>query len=194
MDLFLAICQAAGLALAVGIGGPLAALFIVVMASLEAGIDPRGTDFEFLGEPWFATVVFAITVVLTLARRREVSLRMPLIAFAAAFGAIAGAASLAEEGEPAAIGLLVGALVGAGSALLAGDVLTGAQRRSASSGEGASTAATLDLIFALAGIGAAALALFVPPASIALLIALVVLASGRRRRAGEKYEGLRILR
>jgi hypothetical protein len=194
MDLFLAICQAAGLALAVGIGGPLAALFIVVMASLEAGIDPRGTDFEFIGEPWFATVVFAITVILTLARRREVSLRMPLIVFAAAFGAIAGAASLAEEGEPAAIGLLVGALVGAGSALLAGDVLSGAQRRSASSAEGASTTATLDLIFALAGIGAAALALFVPPASLALLIALAVLASGRRRRAGEKYEGLRILR
>jgi hypothetical protein len=194
MDLFLAICQAAGLALAAGIGGPLAALFIVVMASLEAGIDPRGTDFEFIGEPWFATVVFAITVILTLARRREVSLRMPLIVFAAAFGAIAGAASLAEEGEPAAIGLLVGALVGAGSALLAGDVLSGAQRRSASSAEGTSTAATLDLIFALAGIGAAALALFVPPASLALLIALAVLASGRRRRAGEKYEGLRILR
>jgi hypothetical protein len=194
MDLFLAICQAAGLALAVGIGGPLAALFIVVMASLEAGIDPRGTDFEFIGEPWFATVVFAITVILTLARRREVSLRMPLIVFAAAFGAIAGAASLAEEGEPAVIGLLVGALVGAGSALLAGDVLSGAQRRSASSAEGASTTATLDLIFALAGIGAAALALFVPPASLALLIALAVLASGRRRRAGEKYEGLRILR
>jgi hypothetical protein len=194
MDLFLAICQAAGLALAVGIGGPLAALFIVVMASLEAGIDPRGTDFEFIGEPWFATVVFAITVILTLARRREVSLRMPLIVFAAAFGAIAGAASLAEEGEPAAIGLLAGALAGAGSALLAGDVLSGAQRRSASSAEGASTAATLDLIFALAGIGAAALALFVPPASLALLIALAVLASGRRRRAGEKYEGLRILR
>ena len=194
MDLFLAICQAAGLALAVGIGGPLAALFIVVMASLEAGIDPAGTDFEFLGEAWFATVVFACNVVLYLVRRRRIQLRMPLVVFAAAFGAIAGAASLAEEGEPMVAGLLVGAAVGAVSALVAGDVLAGAQRRSAAAGEDAATEATLALIFAVAGIGAAALALFVPPAAIALLIALVVLAAARQRRAGEKYEGLRILR
>lgn len=194
MDLFLAICQAAGLALAVGIGGPLAALFIVVMASLETGIDPTGTDFEFLGEAWFATVVFAFNVFLYLARRRELAPRMPLIVFAAAFGAIAGAASLAEEGEPMVVGLIVGATVGAVSALVAGDVLAGAQRRSTSAGEDAATEATLALIFAVAGIGAAALALFVPPAAIALLIALVVLAAARQRRAGEKYEGLRILR
>ena len=194
MDLFLAICQAAGLALAVGIGGPLAALFIVVMASLEAGIDPAGTDLEFIAETWFVTVVFACNVFLYLARRRELAVRLPLIAFAAAFGAIAGAASLAEEGEPLVLGLVIGALVGGGSALLAGDVLAGAQRRSATAGEGAATSDTLALIFAVAGIGAAALALFVPPAAIALLIALVVLAAGRQRRSGEKYEGLRILR
>lgn len=194
MDLFLAICQAVGLALAVGIGGPLAALFIVVMASLQAGTDPRGTDFAFLGETWFATAVFAVNVALYVARRAGAPLRLPLIVFAAAFGAIAGAASLAEEGESMAIGLVLGAAVGAASATLAGDVLTGAQRRSASAEEGAATAATLALIFAVAGIGAAALALFVPPAAIALLIALAVLAAGRQRRSGEKYEGLRILR
>lgn len=194
MDLFLAICQAAGLGLAVGIGGPLAALFIVVMASLEAGIDVTGTDFEFLGEPWFATAIFAVNVLVYLTRRSELSLRLPLIVFAAAFGAVAGGASLAEEGEAMAIGLVVGAVVAAATAVVAGDVLAGAQRRSRSAGEGDDTAVTLGLIFAVAGIGAAALALFVPPAAIALLIALVVLASGRRRRAGEKYEGLRILR
>ena len=194
MDLFLAICQAAGLALAVGIGGPLAALFIVVMASLEAGIDVQGTDFEFLGEPWFATVIFALNVLIYLTRRSTLSLRLPLIVFAAAFGAIAGGASLVEEGEAITIGLVLGAAVGAGSAVLGGDVLAGAQRRSKSAGEGAETAATLGLIFAAAGIGAAALALYVPPAALALLIALVVLAAGRQRRSGEKYEGLRILR
>ncbi len=38
------------------------------------------------------------------------------------------------------------------------------------------------------------LALFVPPLSLLGLIALAVLAGARRRRAGEKYEGLRVLR
>lgn len=194
MDLFLAICQAAGLALAVGVGGPLAALFVAVMASLEAGIDPRGTDWEFVGEAWFVTVLFAANVVLYALRRTGREERLPLIAFAAVFGAIAGAASLAEEGETAVLGLVIGAVIGAGSALVAGDVLAGAQRRSISGGEGADAAATLALIFAVAGIGAAALALFVPPAALALLLALALLASRRRRRAGEKYEGLRILR
>ncbi|MBK5117491.1 MAG: hypothetical protein JJE23_11305, partial [Thermoleophilia bacterium] len=53
---------------------------------------------------------------------------------------------------------------------------------------------TLDLIFAAAGVLTATLALFVPPASLLALIALLVLAAGRRRKASEKYEGLRVLR
>ena len=35
------ICQGLGLALAVGIGGPIAALFIAMMGSLDAGHPPR---------------------------------------------------------------------------------------------------------------------------------------------------------
>ena len=194
MDLFYAICQAAGLALAVGIGGPLAALFVAVMADADAGIDLAGTDWSFLGATWFIAVLFAANVGLFLLRRADLQTRLPLVAFAAAIGAIAGAASLAEEGKAAFIGLVVGSLIGAGAAIVAGDVLGGAQRRTAGSDAGAETAATLALIFAVAGIGAAALALFVPPAAIALLIALAVLAAGRRRRAAQKYEGLRVLR
>jgi len=53
---------------------------------------------------------------------------------------------------------------------------------------------TLEGIFAVAGIVIALLALFVPPLSLLGIVALVVLANGRRRKAGEKYEGLRVLR
>lgn len=200
MDLLLAICQAIGLALAVGVGGPPAGLFIAAMAKIHAGIDVRGTDWEFLGSTWFLIVMVVLAALSFVLPRNDSARRLPQAAFALVFGAIAGAASLAEQGESAAVGLIVGALVGAGSSLVATDVLIGAQRRAArprrgSSGEEESAAAaTLDLIFAAAGIAIAIVALFVPPLALLAIAGLAVLASGRRRRASEKYEGLRVLR
>ncbi len=196
MDLLLAICQAIGLAVAVGVGGPLAALFISVMASLHAGIDVRGTNWDFLGQGWFLVLVLLANVAAFYGARRNELRRVPQVAFAAVFAAIAGAASLAEQGDSALLGFVIGALVGAGTALVATDVLVGAQRRarSTSLSRGASAAGTLELIFALAGVVIALVALFLPPVSLLALIGLAVLAGGRRRRAGEKYEGLRVLR
>lgn len=199
MDLFLAICQAIGLALAVGVGGLLAALFIAVMASLDGGIDTRGTDWEFIGSGWFIVTLFAANVATFYERRRErPAERSGLLArsvrtagLAGVLGAVFGAASLAEQGEAAALGFVLGAVFGAGSALLAGEILEGAQRRAAVAH---AATGTLELIFALAGIAIAMLALFVPPASLLALVGLAVLGAGRRRRAGEKYEGLRVLR
>lgn len=198
MDLFLAICQAAGLGLAIGIGGPLTALFVATMARLGLGIDPEGTDWDFFASNWFIAILFAANVAAFYLHRSTAAVRPWAIwirgaAFAAAIAAIAGAASLAEEGEPALVGFLVGGLLGLGASLLAGDVLAGAQRRAAAD-EAAGTAGTLTQIFALAGIVIAVLALFVPPASLLVLVALLALAATRRRRAGEKYEGLRVLR
>ena len=85
---------------------------------------------------------------------------------------------------------------GGAAAIVAFDVLEGAMARARSKGdEAASDAAnTLLIAFALAGMVVAALALFVPPVSLLAAVALLVVALGRRRKAGEKYEGLRILR
>ena len=94
----MAICQGLGLALAVGIGGPIAALFIAMMAALGSGIHPDGTDYGFLSETWFLVTLLAIVVVFMFARGRE-AMRGPSIAVLAAIGAIVAAASLAEEGE-----------------------------------------------------------------------------------------------
>lgn len=195
MDLFLAICQGLGLALAIGIGGALAALFASTMASLESGINPDGTDYDFLGATWLLVVLLALVVVTVVVRGREAA-RYPLIALLAVTGAIAFAASLAEEGETAWPGLIAGALAAAFAALIAGDVLEGAIERAARAKEDAvsDTANTLTLVFAFGGIAIAALALFVPPASLVVAAGLLILAIGRRRKAGEKYEGLRILR
>ena len=196
MDLLLAICQAIGLALAVGVGGPIAALFITAMAGLNAGIDTRGTDFEFLGSNGFLVAIFVVNVGAYFLARSEGPRRVPQVIFAGIFGAIAGGASLAAEGESAVVGIVLGLLVGAGSALIATDVLIGARRRAerASLEKDPVAGNALEGMFALAGIVIALLALFLPPLSLLGLVALGVLAAGRRRRAGEKYEGLRVLR
>ncbi len=195
MDLFYGICQGLGLALAIGIGGALAALFASMMGSFEAGFHPDGTDFSFITATWFLIALLALVVLTVIARGREVA-RYPLVALLAAAGAIAFAASLAEEGETAWPGLIAGAIATALAALVASDILDGAIRRARGSrSEAAGDAAnTLIITFAVAGIVLAALALYLPPASIVAAIALAALALGRRRKAGEKYEGLRILR
>jgi hypothetical protein len=197
VDLFLAICQGLGLALAIGIGGALVALFTSAMASLELGFDPDGTDFGFVAETWFLVILLALVVIGLLARGRE-AVRLPMIALLSATGALAFAASLAEDGDAAWPGLLAGAIATFLAASVAYDVLAGAigrARGAADSDDAAASAEnTLVIAFGLAGLVLAALALFLPPVALVAAAALAFVAAGRRRRAGEKYEGLRILR
>ncbi len=195
MDLFLAICQGLGLALAIGVGGALAALFVSVMGSLEAGFNPEGTDYDFLVATWFLVALLALVVLTILARGREVA-RYPVVALLSAAGALAFAASLAEEGETAWPGLVAGAVITGLAAIVAMDILAGAIKRAEAAGTEQADDATNALIigFGFGGIALAALSLYVPPVSIVAAVVLAALALGRRRKAGEKYEGLRILR
>jgi hypothetical protein len=196
MDLFMAICQGLGLALAVGIGGPLAALFVAMMAALGSGIHPDRTDYDFLGATWFLVTLLAVVVIFMLARGRE-ALRWPTIAVLAAIGAVVFAASLAEDGHTAWPGLVAGALATAFAAAISSEILAGAISRAEGNEPGSKEADAANFMivaFAAAGIVVAAFSLFVPPVSLLALAGLIVLAAGRRRRAGEKYEGLRILR
>lgn len=192
----MAICQGLGLALAVGIGGPIAALFIAMMAAIGSGIHPDGTDYKFLSETWFLVTLLAIVVVFMFARGRE-AMRGPSIAVLAAIGAVVAAASLAEEGERAIIGIVIGAVAAAFAATVSYSVLAGALKRAEGNEPGsreADAANFMIVAFAAAGIVLAALSLFVPPVSLVALAALIWLAISRRRHADEKYEGLRILR
>ena len=196
MDLFMAICQGLGLALAVGIGGPLAALFIAMMAALGSGIHPDATDYDFLSATWFLVTLLAVVVIFMLARGREV-MRWPTIAVLAAIGAVVFAASLAEDGHTAWPGLILGAVATSFAAAVAYAVLEGAIKRAEGNEPGSKEADAANFMivaFAAAGIVVAAFSLFLPPVSLLALVAVIWLAAGRRRRAGEKYEGLRILR
>ena len=192
----MAICQGLGLALAVGIGGPLVGLFIAAMGAMEAGINPEGSSFEFLTDTWFLVLLIALVVLAVVARSREV-LKLPSLAGIAAIGAIVFAASLAEGDYAWWPGLIAGALVAIPTAIIASDILGGAieRARGAEPGTPAADAANMMIIvFVTSGIVLAGLSLFAPPAAIPFAVAVGYLALTRRRKADEKYEGLRILR
>ena len=143
MDLFLAGCEGAGLALATGAFGG---------ASGRRG---------------------ALGVVL---------LAIAIVAGAALFGF-----SLAGEDHPAYPGWPVGALLAAFSFVVVRDIAEAAAVRA--DGGGFTSA-----LLALAALALAGLSLIVPPVSLAALAGLLWLYLGRRRRAAQKYEGLRTLR
>jgi hypothetical protein len=119
----------------------------------------------------------------------------PLTPALALASAIAGAAlfgwSLTQADHPAWPGWPVGALFALFAFFVAAGFVAGARRRS--SEDGASSAA-LALPVLLGCVVLAGVALVFGPIALIALAGLVYLALARRRRAGRKYEGLRVLR
>jgi hypothetical protein len=112
-----------------------------------------------------------------------------LLEFAAAIaGAVLFAVSLDASDHTAWPGYFAGAALALLAYLVARDVAAGAAGR-AGAGSGAISA-----FVALAALVLAGLSLVVEPISIAAFVAIVALGVARRRRAGRKYEGLRVLR
>ena len=194
VDLFLAICQGLGLALAAGLSGLLAPLFASVLAHVDVGWKLDGTSWDFVASEWFIAVLFALNVAGYLVRARKSAQPLVLIVLVA-LGAVLFAASLAEEGAAAWPGLIAGALVALFAGLLTRDVLAGAAQRSpAEDGPRDADGTSMVLFAAGAGLILVLVSLFIPPLSILALVGLLVLAVSRQRRAGRKYEGLRVLR
>jgi len=110
-----------------------------------------------------------------------------IVGAGAAVGLIAGA--LADGGSASWPGLIAGALCAALGWRAVGDLLERTRARLAGG-----AAALLTAYADLAALVLAAIAIFLPPASILMIVAFLVLLSGGRRREGEKYAGLRILR
>ncbi len=82
---------------------------------------------------WFLVVLLAVVLLFVIARGREL-LRMPVLVILAVRSAIAFAGSLAEEGYAAWPGLVVGALVTGGTAMVSGQILDGAINRAKAAG------------------------------------------------------------
>jgi hypothetical protein len=196
MDFTLDLLQAAGIAAAIGIRPLLPVALTGGLASADAGVDFDGTDYAFLEEPWFLAVVAVVVIALWLATRRarpEVLERgwaaYATAAVAGPLALLAGAGSMADGGHAAWIGIAVGLLcVSIG---LAASVSLFARVRRRLDPEAASY---LPLYGEGAAFVACGLSILFPPLALLVLGGLLWLLLGSRRREGEKYAGLRILR
>ena len=116
-----------------------------------------------------------------------------LMPVAAVLAAIAGAVlfgwSLTQADHPAWPGWPVGAAFALFAFVVVAGFVAGARRRSGEAPSSALAMPVLLVVIALAGIS-----LVLGPVSLLALVALLYLAAARRRRAGRKYEGLRVLR
>ena len=191
MSLFLDASAGAGLAGATGVRPFLPPLLAGGLARGDMGIDFDGTDWRFLESPVFLLAVLALGVAAYLAERAGASRQVTVAAGLAglALGGLVFAGALADGGHDAWPGLVAGPLCAALGWLAVGGLVERARSRLDDS------AAALLTAYADAGaLMLAAIAIFVPPVSILALIAFVVLLARGRRREGEKYAGLRILR
>jgi hypothetical protein len=198
MSLFLDIGTGAGLAGASGIRPYLPPLLTGALARGDVAIDFDGTDWSFLESAVFLAAVLALGVGAYLLERRGAGAqagerRSPVELFAGIVGIVLGAllfaGALADGGEESWIGLVLGPLCAALGWLAVGGLVERARRRL----EGGA-AALLTVYADAAALVLAAVAIFVPPLSFLALIGFVLLLLGGRRREGEKYAGLRILR
>jgi hypothetical protein len=196
MDFAFDLLQAAGIAAAIGIRPLMPVALTGGLASADAGVDFDGTDFAFLEEPWFIGAVAVVVIALWLATRRarpEVLERgWAAYATAAIAGPLAlleGAGSMADGGHPAWVGMAVG-LVCVSLGLAASVSLFARVRRRLDP----EAAGYLPLYGECAALVACGISILFPPLALLVLAGLLWLLLGSRRREGEKYAGLRILR
>jgi hypothetical protein len=198
MSVFMDIGTGAGLASATGVRPYLPPLLTGALARSDTGIDFSGTDWSFLESPVFLGAVLLVGLAAYGLERSEAGAsgsqgRRPVVIFSGIVGVVLGAllfaGALADGGEAGWIGLVAGPLCAALGWLAIGGLVERARTRLDGGG-----AALITVYADIAALVLAALAIFVPPLSFLALIGFVVLLAGGRRREGEKYAGLRVLR
>jgi Domain of unknown function (DUF4126) len=191
MDFVLDLLQGVGIAAAVGIRPWLPILLAGALAAANLGIDFDGTGFAFLESIPFLVIVAVLFVGALLIERRHGE-RVPAAAYAvvaAALGALQAAGSLADRDHSIIPGLVLGAAAAVLGFFAARSLFTRVRRRLDAEAAGALPVYAEGM--ALAGAG---LSILFPPLAVVLVAALAWLLAGGRRREGEKYAGLRVLR
>ena len=196
MDYLLDLLQGLGIAAAIGIRPFLPTLFVGALAAGDLGLDYSGTDFAFLEQTAFLlVVVIAVAVFGIIDRRRgaDTSGRGPvvalLLAVALVLGALQASASIAEGSDDWWPGLPIGAAAAALGFMAARSLFGRVSARLDHE-----TAKALPLYAEGMALVSAGLSVLFPPLAILVVAALAWLLIGGRRREGEKYAGLRILR
>jgi len=189
MDFVFDLLQGLGIAAAIGIRPFLPVLLAGVLAADNTGLDFDHTSFAFLEQWWFWVIVLVVVLGLDLALRRRTEDTPDLAGVAIALGALEAAGSLADRGYPWVVGLLGGGAV-ALLGFMATRSLFGRVRRRLDP----QAASALPIYGEGVALLAAGASILFPPLAIVVIAGLAWLLAGGRRRAGEKYAGLRILR
>jgi hypothetical protein len=191
VKLLLDIMQGMGVSAATGVRPFLPTLLVGALASADLGVDFDGTEFAFLESAWFLLAIAAALVVTTLMRSRfETGAgEAALAGVGLGLGALLFAGTLDDRHAtwwPGIIGGLLCALIaqqGARSLLMRTRARLDAE-----------AAAALFLYAEAAALLIAGLAVLIPPSSVIVIVFFLWLRLGGRRREGEKYAGLRILK
>jgi hypothetical protein len=204
MSLFFDIGTGAGLSSATGVRPYLPPLLAGGLARGDIGIDFDGTDFSFLESTAFLGAIVAVAVIAFLVerslanrpatdnkRRRRPSDPGDVLALllGLAFGGLLFAGALADNGHETWIGLALGPFCAVLGWIAIGGLIERVRNRLE-----ADQAALLTAYADGAALILAAIAIFVPPLGYLAIPGFVLLLLGGRRREGQKYAGLRILR
>jgi hypothetical protein len=190
MHYLLDLLQGLGIAAGIGIRPFLPVLLVGALAAADLGVDFEGTGFAFLEKPAFLLVLVVLVAVFGVLDRRSIAVPVIVLAgIAVVLGALQASGSIADGSDTWWPGIPVGvaaALLG----FAAARSLLGRVRARLD----AQTAGALPLYAEAAAVLAAGLSVLLPPLAILIAGGLAWLLAGGRRRAGEKYAGLRILR
>jgi hypothetical protein len=194
MDYLLALLQGLGIAAAIGIRPIQPAQLVGALAAGNLGGDFENTDFAFLeGTAFQLAVHVGVTLLGYVERRRPEELTGPLaavlIAIALVFGALFASGSIADHSSDWYVGLIVGPAAAALGFAAARSLFGRVRTRLDAGAQG-----MLRLYGEAAALLAAGLSVLFPPLALVVVAVLVWLLAGGRRRAGEKYAGLRILK
>jgi hypothetical protein len=196
VHLFLDICQAAGIAAACGIRPFLPVLLVGALATQDLGVDFSGTDFAFLEDAWFLfAIVLCLTVTAGLLRRwgydrYEASAAGAAVAgLSLGLGGVEFAGTIADRHSNAGWGIIAGVALAALGLAVTRMLFNRAARRLDRDAKDA-----LPVYGEGVAIGFAGASVLAPPLAIVGIAFLLFLLATGRRREGEKYAGLRILR
>jgi hypothetical protein len=203
MSAFIDFSTGAGLASSTGVRPYLPALLAGALARGDIGIDFGGTNFDFLESTAFLGVLVVIAAAAFLLERADAHRRGadpdaragrgPVEIAAGAMGVVLGAllfgGALADGGYATLAGILLGPVCAALGWFAVGGLIERVRARIERD-----QAALLTAYADAAALFLAAIAIFVPPLALLGIPVFIVLLLGGRRRDGEKYAGLRILR
>jgi len=192
LQLLIDILQGMGLAGAAGVRPFLPALVAGALATQDIGVDYEGTPFSFLEQPgWLLAVVVVLIAVVVASRRNALTgpVESALQGLGIGLGALLFAATLADNTDIWWPGLLAGGLCAALASAATRSLTDRVRVRLDDDARGALPVYLEGTAVLLAGLSVVA-----APISVLALGFFAFLLRGAKRRDGEKYAGLRILR